>query len=249
MASLDGDVEVPMEIESVRILDKDSILRASAFVYVCCGITDTTMLLDYITSMCNKRHCRSGLCAVYCDPLPLRGGPPSPGFLLIFADAVQAVTVHSFLQLDEKIHIWVYISEQFAAEIAKTSVSIGKFWVLPPLPPMPMTVHPMSPAHHRPASHCSSSRYQPYYSSRMTQASPFPPSSLRTDKPPGRHTKRGLKKNRGGNSKTLSERFNKSIWDIIETITDEELASCTEAQQKFIHSKRGKGGEEGSSMI
>jgi hypothetical protein len=239
-----------MEIASVRILDNDSILRASAFVYVCCGITDTTMLLDYITSMCNKCHCRSGLRAVYCDPLPLRGGPPSPGFLLIFDDAVQAVTVHSFLRLDEKTHIWVYISEQFAAEIAKTSVSIGKFWVSPPLPPMPMTVHPVSPAHHRPASHCSSSRYQPYLSSRMTQASPPPSSSsLRTDNPPGRHKKRGLKKNRGGNSNTLSKRFNKSIWDIIETITDEELAFCTEAQQKFINSKRGKGSEEGSSMI
>jgi hypothetical protein len=211
------------------------------------------MLLNYIVSMCKKHRSRSGLCSVHRDPLPLQGGPPCPSFLLSFDSAVHAVTVRSFLPLNN--HIWIYISEQFAAEIAKASVAIGDFWVSSDMPQMPPLPPPMSrpgllisQAHHGPASlgHCS--RYQPYSSSSVAQASlPHP----RTNKPGRtlghiREKRRGLKKNRAGNSQGLSKRFGKPIWDIIRTITDEEFASCTEAQQEYITGKRQEIVEVGS---
>ena len=124
---LNNDAEVSMELDTVCILDRNSILNALAFVYTCCEIKDTTMLLNYIVSMCKKCSSQSSLCMVNSDPLPLQGGPPYPGFLLTFDSAIEAVTTHSFLPLHVKNHIWIYVFKQLAAEIAIASVAIGNF--------------------------------------------------------------------------------------------------------------------------
>jgi hypothetical protein len=240
------DISVP----PARILDNGSILDGSAFVYICCGIQDNISLRNYIVSMCEKRYSRSGLRSVHRDPLPLRGGPPYPGFLLTFDSAVQSITVRSFLPLNVKTHSWIYVSEQFAAEIAKASVATGDFWVSPETPMMPPSLPsmlmpglPVSRARHRPSSHRL--QYQPYLSSRMNPASLARPSSLGTDHPdrplgPIRDKRRGLKKNRGGHREALSKRFDKPIWEIVMTITDEQFASCTKAQQEYITMRREK---------
>lgn len=195
--------------------------------------------------MCQKRFSRSGLRSVHCDPLPLPGGPPYPSFLLTFDSAVQSATVRSLLPLDVENHVWIYVSEQFAAQIAMASVANSNFWVAPEtptsLPPMSIPGRPVSQAYHRPSSHYS-----------QCQPSSLPhPSSSRTDntgRPLGhiRDRKRGLKKNRGGHREALSKCFDKPIWEIVTTITDEEFSSCTKAQQEYITMRRERLAEQGS---
>ena len=73
-------------------------------------------------------------------------------------------------------------------------------------------------------------------------------SSLQTDNPDRSvgcipEKRHGLKKNCGGNHKALSKHFDKPIQDIVKTITEEEFASCTKAQQEYIIKRRK---EEGS---
>jgi hypothetical protein len=81
-----------------------------------------------------------------------------------------------------------------------------------------------------------------------SQPSSLPhPSSSRTDntgRP--RDRKRGLKKNRGGHREALSKCFDKPIWEIVTTITDEEFSSCTKAQQEYITKRRERLAEQGS---
>ena len=52
-----------------------------------------------------------------------------------------------------------------------------------------------------------------------------------------RGKKRGAKKTRGGVRGTLVRKFGKPFWDIVATITDEEHAGLSTAEQEYIATK------------
>jgi hypothetical protein len=64
-----------------------------------------------------------------------------------------------------------------------------------------------------------------------------------------RGKKRGAKKTRGGVRGTLVRKFGKPFWEILATITDEELADLSTAQQEYIATKKAElelGGDDDS---
>jgi hypothetical protein len=248
-----GDLSSYSDFQNPTFCELEQIptMACSSAVYLRCGVENSKTLKEYIFVACKTNSIQAGLRSIHHDPFPTRGSA-HPGYVLQFINAAQSALVYSMLSIPG----WIYIPEAFATKII-SAASDGWTLRLPPTSPGMW----IDPAFNFPSMLSSSasesapetwpslnldgaqfllhkpiSTLPPLWAVTSTSSGSGPSSLMGPESKMKACWKRGtVKRHHTGHRQALFERFGVHFWDFLKTMTSEQFASCTLAQQTYIN--------------